>query len=36
MLPKLPPANELIVDRGYGSARFQAELAQRGIAACIP
>jgi len=36
MLPKLPPAKELIADRGYDSARFRAELAQRGIAACIP
>jgi hypothetical protein len=33
MLPKLPPAKELIADRGYDSARFRAELAQRGIAA---
>jgi transposase len=36
MLPRLPPANELIADRGYDSARFRAELAARGIAACIP
>lgn len=36
MLPKLPPAKELIADRGYDSARFRAELAQRGIDACIP
>jgi transposase len=36
MLPKLPPAKELIADLGYDSARFRAELAQRGIAACIP
>jgi hypothetical protein len=36
MLPKLPPAKELIADRGSDSARFRAELAQRGIAACIP
>jgi transposase len=36
MLPKLPPAKELIADRGYDSARFRAELARRGIAACIP
>jgi transposase len=36
MLPKLPPANEPIADRGYDSARFRAELAQRGIDACIP
>jgi transposase len=36
MLPRLPPARELIADRGYDSARFRAELAARGIAACIP
>jgi putative transposase len=33
MLPKLPPAKELIADRGYDSARFRADLAQRGITA---
>jgi transposase len=36
MLPKLPPARELIADRGYDSRRFREALAQRGIAACIP
>jgi putative transposase len=36
MLPRLPPARELIADRGYDSARFRAERAARGIAACIP
>jgi transposase len=36
MLPKLPPARELIADRGYDSARFRAELSGRGVAACIP
>jgi transposase len=36
MLPKLPLAQEPIADRGYDSARFRAERAQRGIAACIP
>jgi transposase len=36
MLPTWPPAKELIADRGYDSARFRAEPAQRGIAACIP
>ena len=36
MLPKLPPARELIGDRGYDSGRFRAELAARGIAPCIP
>jgi transposase len=34
MLPRLPPANELIADRGYDSARFRAELAARGC--CCP
>jgi transposase len=32
----LPPAKELIADRGYDSARFRAQHARRGIAACIP
>ncbi|GGJ43430.1 DDE transposase [Neoroseomonas lacus] len=36
MLHKLPPASELIGDRGYDSGRFRAELAARGIAPCIP
>ena len=36
MLPKLPPANELIADRGYDSRRFREALATRGIDACIP
>jgi IS5 family transposase len=36
MLPNLPPARELIADRGYDSARFRAELEERGIAPCIP
>jgi len=36
MLPRLPPANALIADRGYDSRRFREALAQRGIAACIP
>jgi transposase len=36
MLPKLPPPKVPIADRGYDSARFRAERAQRGIAACIP
>jgi len=36
MLPKLPPAKERIADRGDDSARFRAERAARGIAACIP
>lgn len=36
MLHKLPPARELIGDRGYDSSYFRAELAARGIAPCIP
>ena len=36
MLPSLPPARELIGDRGYDSTRFRAKLQERGIAACIP
>lgn len=36
MLPALPPARELLGDRGYDSAWFRAALADRGIAACIP
>ena len=36
MLPRLPPARELIADRGYDSACFRADLAARDIAACIP
>jgi transposase len=36
LLHKLPPARELIADRGYDSRRFRAALAERGITACIP
>jgi transposase len=36
LLQKLPPARELIADRGYDSRRFRAALAERGITACIP
>jgi IS5 family transposase len=36
LLHKLPPARELIADRGYDSRRFRAELAARGITPCIP
>jgi putative transposase len=36
MLPRLPPARELIADRGYDSARFRAALQDRSIAPCIP
>jgi putative transposase len=36
LLPTLPRARELLADRGYDSDRFRAELAERGIAPCIP
>ena len=36
MLPDLPPARELIGDRGHDSGRFRGALAARGITACIP
>ena len=36
LAPLLPPARELIADRGYDSNPFRAALAKRGIAACIP
>jgi transposase len=36
MLPKLPPAKELIADRGDDSNPFRAALAERDITACIP
>ena len=36
LAPILPPARELIADRGYDSNPFRAALAERGIAACIP
>ena len=36
LLPALPPARELLGDRGYDSNRFRAALAARGIAPCIP
>ena len=32
----LPPARELIADRGYDSNRFRATLQQAGITPCIP
>lgn len=35
-LPALPPARELLADRGYDSNRFRAALDARGIAPCIP
>jgi transposase len=36
LLHKLPPACELITDRGYDSGRFRAALAEPGITPCIP
>ena len=36
MLPSLPPASDLIGDRGYDSNRFRAALLKRGIMPCIP
>ena len=36
MLTALPPARELLADRGYDSRRFRAALVDRGIAPCIP
>ena len=36
LAPLLPPARELIADRGYDSNPFRDALAERGIAACIP
>lgn len=36
LLSKLPPAKQLLADRGYDSDRFRAELANRGIQPCIP
>jgi transposase len=36
MLPALPPARELLADRGYDSTRFRDALAERGIVPCIP
>ena len=36
LAPLLPPARELIADRGYDSNPFRAALAERGITACIP
>lgn len=36
LLPVLPPARELLGDRGYDSDRCRVELAARGIAAGIP
>jgi len=36
LLPVLPPAKELLADRGYDSDHFRSELADRGIKPCIP
>ena len=36
MLNALPPAKELLGDRGYDANWFRAGLAERGITACIP
>ena len=36
LVPMLPKSRELLADRGYGSDHFRAELAERGIAPCIP
>ena len=36
ILPTLPPAKELLADRGYDSNSFRAALRERGIAPCIP
>jgi transposase len=36
LLPVLPPARELLGDRGYDSNRLRAALIERGIAPCIP
>lgn len=36
MIDALPPARELLADRGYDSDGFRAALAARGITPCIP
>jgi len=36
VLPALPPARELLADRGYDSNRFRDALLERGITPCIP
>jgi transposase len=36
LLNALPPARELIADKGYDGNGFRHALAERGIAACIP
>ena len=36
MFPRLPPARDLIADRGYDSRHFRAALDARGTTPCIP
>jgi len=36
VLDALPPASQLIADRGYDSTWFREELEARGIEPCIP
>ena len=36
LLPALPPACELLADRGYDSNRFRDALIERGITPCLP
>jgi len=36
LLPHLPPAREMIGDRGYDSGPYRAALIARGIQPCIP
>lgn len=36
MLAHLPPAKELLADKGYDADWLRKELAERGIEACIP
>jgi len=36
LLPDLPPASELLGDKGYDSDAYRAALVERGITPCIP
>ncbi|MDA8251802.1 MAG: transposase [Rhodospirillales bacterium] len=36
MLHALPPARELLADRGYDRKRFRAAFIERDLAPCIP
>lgn len=36
MMAHLPPARELLADKGYDADWLRKDLAERGIAACIP